>query len=82
MCFPHDLFEVGFAEGCAEGGIAGGGMATSAGNTSVELAGPQLVSASGRPQLWSGVWLMALLGPPSECGCRFCTRCSPILDEI
>ena len=37
LCFPLDLFEVGFAEGCADGGIAGGGMATSAGDTSVEL---------------------------------------------
>ena len=37
LCFPPDLFEVGFAGGCAEGGISGGGMATSAGDTSVEL---------------------------------------------
>ena len=40
MCFPPDLFEVGFAGGCAEGGIAEGGTATSAVQTSVELEGP------------------------------------------
>ena len=37
MCFPPDLFVLGFAGGCAERIIAGGGMATSAGGTSVEL---------------------------------------------
>ena len=37
MCFPPDLFEVGFAGGCAERGSAGGGISTSAGDTSVEL---------------------------------------------
>ena len=37
LCFPCDLFEVGFAVGCAEGGAAGCGMATSAGDTTVEL---------------------------------------------
>ena len=31
---------MGVAGGCAQGGIAGGGMATSAGETSVELEGP------------------------------------------
>ena len=43
--FPLDLFEAGFAGGCADGGIAGGGMATSAGDTSVELEG-RLVNPS------------------------------------
>ena len=37
MCFLPALFKVGFAGGCAEGGSAGGGMATSAGDTFVEL---------------------------------------------
>ena len=32
-----DLFEEGFAGGCAERGIAGGGTATSTGDTSVQL---------------------------------------------
>ena len=36
-CFPPDVFKVGFDGGCAEGGIAGSGMATSAGRPSVEL---------------------------------------------
>ena len=34
---PPSSFKVGFAEECAEGGGAGGGIATSAGETSVEL---------------------------------------------
>ena len=38
---------------------------------------PEIVSASGRPDLWSGDRLLARLGPPRECGCRFY-----ILDEI
>ena len=39
LCFPPALFEVGFPGGCADGGIAGGGIriVTSAGDTSVEL---------------------------------------------
>ena len=37
LCLSPDLFEEGFAGGCAERGIAGGGMATSAGDTPVEL---------------------------------------------
>ena len=37
MSFPFDLFQKVFAGGCAEGGIAGGGLATSTGDTSVEL---------------------------------------------
>ena len=36
-CFSPALPEVGFAEGCPEGGSAGGGIATSAGDVSVEL---------------------------------------------
>ena len=40
LWFPPDLFEIGFAGECAEGEIAGGGMATSAGDTSVELEDP------------------------------------------
>ena len=43
---------------------------------------PQLVSASGRPKLRSGVRLLARLGPPRGCGCLFRTRCSHIIDEI
>ena len=35
---------------------------------------PQLVSAPGRPELWSGVRLLARLVPPRECGCRFHNR--------
>ena len=37
LCFPPALFEAGFAGGCAGEGSAGGNMATSAGDTSVEL---------------------------------------------
>ena len=37
MSFPFDLFQKGFAGGCAEVGIAGGGLATSTGDKSVEL---------------------------------------------
>ena len=37
---PPNVFEVRFVGGCAEGGIAGSGMATSAGDTSVELEDP------------------------------------------
>ena len=40
LCLPPDLFEVGFAGGCAERGIAGGGITTSSGETSVELEDP------------------------------------------
>ena len=35
---------------------------------------PQLVSASGHPELWSGGHVLARLGQPKECGCRFYTR--------
>ena len=45
LCFPPDLLDVGFAGGCAEGRIAGGGMASSAGDTSVEHEDP-LVNSS------------------------------------
>ena len=37
LCLPPALLEKRFAGGCEEGGIAGGGMATSAGDASVEL---------------------------------------------
>ena len=37
LCFPPALFEAGVAGGCAGEGSAGGSMATSAGDTSVEL---------------------------------------------
>ena len=37
LCFRPAVFEVSFAGGCAEGRIAGSGMATSAGDTSFEL---------------------------------------------
>ena len=40
LCFLPALFELGFAGGCAEGGTAGGGISTSAGDTSVELDDP------------------------------------------
>ena len=40
LCFPPAFFEIGFSGRCAEGGIAGGGKATSAGDTSVELEDP------------------------------------------
>ena len=40
LCFPLALFEAGLAGGCAEGGSAGGGIATSAGDMSVELEDP------------------------------------------
>ena len=38
MCFLPALFEVGFAEGCQEGGNAGGGISSSAKETPVELS--------------------------------------------
>ena len=38
--FPPDLFEIGFAGENAERETAGGGTATSAGDTSVELEDP------------------------------------------
>ena len=80
LCFPPAFFEEGFAGGWAEGGIAGGGIATSARDTSVELefnpstlaiplvarGRPQPVSASSRPELRSGVRLLAFLGPPRQ----------------
>ena len=40
-----------------------------------------LMSASGSPELRSGVRLLARLGPPKECGFRF-TRSFPILEQI
>ena len=40
---------------------------------------PQVASASGRQELGSGVWLLASLGQPEKCGCRFYTRCSTLL---
>ena len=40
MCSPPALFELGFAGGSAEGRSAGGGIATSAGDTSVPLEDP------------------------------------------
>ena len=40
LCFPPAFFEIGFPGRCAEGSIAGGGKATSAGGTSVELEDP------------------------------------------
>ena len=40
LCVPPALIEIGFAGGCAERGIAGGGMATAAEDTSVELEDP------------------------------------------
>ena len=43
---------------------------------------PQLVSASRHPELWSGVRLLALLGPPGECVCRFYSRRCPSLHEM
>ena len=36
LCLPPTLLEVSFAGGCAERGIAGGGTATSLGDTSIE----------------------------------------------
>ena len=42
----------------------------------------QLVSASNHPKFWSGGPLLARLGQPRECGCRFYTRFSHTLDEI
>ena len=39
---------------------------------------PQVVPASGRQELGSGVWLLARLGQPKKCGCRFYTRCSTL----
>ena len=41
----------------------------------------QLVSASSHPQLGSDGQLLARLGQPRGCGCRFYIRCCPILDE-
>ena len=103
MCFLPALFEEGFAGGCAEAGIAGRGMATSAGDTSVKPEDPlsilpsilvflsplvahgrpQLVSASGHPELRSGGLLLAGLGQPRQRGCLFLhSMLFPIFDEI
>ena len=86
LCFLPDLFETGFAGRRVEGSIAAGGVATSAGDTSVELDDPldnpslngwfphvargrsHLVLASGRPELWFGVRLLARLQPQRQCG--------------
>ena len=35
---------------------------------------PQLVSASGHPEPWSGVQVLERLEQPRECDCRFCIR--------
>ena len=59
-----------------DGGIPGNGMATSAGETSVALDDTLVLVilflhvARCRPELWSGVRLLARLGPLRECGCR------------
>ena len=42
----------------------------------------QFVSASGHPDLWSGCRLLAHLGQPRGCGCRFYTRFSPSVGEL
>ena len=83
------LFERGFAGGCAEGRRPS--------NMHIPLmveavlvilfslvarGRPQLVSASRRPELRSGVRLLARLGPPRECGCRFYIRFAQILDDM
>ena len=96
--FLPDLFEVGFAGGCAERGIAGrwyGHVSwTDVCRTSrypcssfrewlkplwyyclfFARSRPQLVFASDRPELWSGVRLLARPGSPKNV-CRWYTRC-------
>ena len=40
LCFPPALFVVRGAGRCAEGGISGGGVTTSAGDSCAELENP------------------------------------------